>query len=108
MKILKKNKLKKQKISLKTYYKNQKNSVLCLDDKTGTTAWRSERFDKRITDFILDDNKTVFVGDGDEFYSYDIASGKQLFDVKHNDAHVGKAADVIDTVDDIFAVSLIS
>ncbi len=86
-------------------YKNQKNSVLCLDDKTGQTAWRSERFDKRITDFILDDNKTVFVGDGDEFYSYDIASGKQLFDVKHNDAKVGKAADVIDFNDKVVVLS---
>ncbi|NHM05663.1 PQQ-binding-like beta-propeller repeat protein [Flavobacterium sp. CYK-4] len=86
-------------------YKNQKNSVLCLDDATGQTAWRSERFDKRITDFILDDNKTVFVGDGDEFYSYDIASGKQLFDVKHNDARVGKAADVIDFNDKVVVLS---
>ena len=36
------------------------------------------------------------MGDGDEFYGYDIASGTQLFDVKHNDAKVGKATDVID------------
>ena len=86
-------------------YKNQKNSVLCLDDKTGTTAWRSEKFDKRITDLILDENKTVFVGDGDEFYGYDIASGNQLFDVKHNDAKVGKASDVIDFGDRVVVLS---
>jgi hypothetical protein len=86
-------------------YKNQKNSVLCLDDKTGVTSWRSEKFDKRITDLILDENKTVFVGDGDEFYGYDIASGKQLFDVKHNDAKVGKAFDVIDFGDKVVVVS---
>ena len=86
-------------------YRNQKNSVLCLDDKTGQTAWRSERFDKRITDFILDGDKTVFVGDGDEFYSYDIPTGKQLFDVKHNDAKVGKAADVIDFGDKVIVLS---
>ncbi len=86
-------------------YKNQKNSVLCLDDATGKTAWRSEKFDKRITDLILDDNKTVFVGDGDEFYGYDIASGNQLFDVKHNDAKVGKAFDVIDFGDKVVVVS---
>jgi hypothetical protein len=86
-------------------YKNQKNSVLCLDDKTGTTAWRSEKFDKRITDLILDNNKTVFVGDGDEFYSYDIASGNQLYDVKHNDAKVGKATDVIDFDDKVVVLS---
>lgn len=86
-------------------YKNQKNSVLCLDDATGKTAWRSEKFDKRITDLILDENKTVFVGDGDEFYGYDIASGNQLFDVKHNDAKVGKAFDVIDFGDKVVVVS---
>lgn len=86
-------------------YKAQKNSVLCLDDKTGQTAWRSERFDKRITDLILDNNKTVFVGDGDEFYGYDIATGKQLFDVKHNDARVGRATDVIDFDDKVVVLS---
>ncbi|HEX8562518.1 MAG TPA: PQQ-binding-like beta-propeller repeat protein [Flavobacterium sp.] len=77
-------------------YRAQKNSVLALDDATGKTAWRSEKFDKRITDLILENDKTVFVGDGDQFYCYDIASGAQVFDVKHNDAKVGKATDVID------------
>ncbi|HEX8268302.1 MAG TPA: PQQ-binding-like beta-propeller repeat protein [Flavobacterium sp.] len=77
-------------------YKAQKNGVLALDDANGTTAWRSEKFDKRITDLIFENDKTVFVGDGDQFYSYEIASGKQLFDVKHDDAKVGKATDVID------------
>jgi len=86
-------------------YKNQKNGVLAIDDKTGKTAWRSERFDKRITDLILDGDKTVFVGDGDEFYGYDIASGNQLFDVKHNDAKVGKATDVIDFGDKVVVLS---
>ncbi|KQB99260.1 PQQ-binding-like beta-propeller repeat protein [Pedobacter sp. Hv1] len=79
-----------------TDYINQKNGILSLDDNTGQTVWRSERFDKRITDMIINEDKTVFVGDGDEFYAYDIESGKQLFDVKHNDARVGKATDVID------------
>ena len=50
-------------------------------------------------------NKTVFVGDGDEFYSYDISSGKQQFDVKHNDAGVGRAADVIDFGDKVVVLS---
>lgn len=86
-------------------YKAQKNSLLSLDDKSGTTAWRSEKFDKRITDLIIDKDKTVFVGDGDEFYGYDIASGKQLFDVKHNDAKVGKASDVIDFDDKVVVLS---
>lgn len=86
-------------------YKAQKNSVLCLDDNTGKTAWRSEKFDKRITDFILENNKTLFVGDGDEFYGYDIASGNQLFDVKHNDAKVGKATDVIDFGENVVVLS---
>ena len=86
-------------------YKAQKNSVLALDDATGKTAWRSEKFDKRITDLILEDNKTIFVGDGDQFYGYDIASGSQLFDVKHNDAKVGKATDVIDFNDKVVVMS---
>jgi hypothetical protein len=86
-------------------YKAQKNSVLALDDKNGTTAWRSEKFDKRITDLIIDNIKTVFVGDGDEFYGYDIASGKQLFDVKHNDAGVGKASDVVDFGEKVVVLS---
>ncbi len=86
-------------------YKTQKNSVLALDDTNGQTAWRSEKFDKRITDFVLDSDKTLFVGDGDEFYGYDIASGNQLFDVKHDDAKVGKAMDVMDFDDKVVVLS---
>ncbi|WP_298154301.1 PQQ-binding-like beta-propeller repeat protein [Flavobacterium sp.] len=87
-------------------YKNQKNSVLAIDNNTGKTAWRSERFDKRITDLILSEDKnTLFVGDGDEFYGYDVKSGNQLFDVKHNDAKVGKATDVIDFGDKVIVLS---
>ena len=86
-------------------YKAQKSSVLVLDDASGTTFWRSEKFDKRITDFVINDEKTLFVGDGDEFYGYDIASGKQLFDVKHNDAGVGKATDVIDFGENVVVLS---
>lgn len=86
-------------------YMAQKNGILSLDDATGQTVWRSERFDKRITDMIIDHDKTVFVGDGDEFYAYDIVTGKQLFDVKHNDAKVGKATDVIDFGDNVVVLS---
>ena len=88
-----------------TDFINQKNGILSLDDKTGQTVWRPERFDKRITDMIIHEDKTVFVGDGDEFYSYDILSGKQLFVVKHNDARVGKATDVIDFDDNVVVLS---
>jgi hypothetical protein len=86
-------------------YKAQKSSALSLDDATGLTAWRSEKFDKRITDFVIHDDKTLFVGDGDEFYGYDIVAGTQLFDVKHNDANVGKATDVIDFGDKVVVLS---
>ncbi len=86
-------------------YKAQKSSVLVLDDATGTTSWRSEKFDKRITDFVIHDQTTLFVGDGDEFYGYDVASGKQIFDVKHNDAGVGKATDVIDFGENVVVLS---
>ena len=86
-------------------YVPQKNSIISLDDKDGKTVWRSEKFDKRITDMIIDKDQTVFVGDGDEFYSYDIKSGKQNFDVKHGDAKVGKAFDVIDFNDNVVVIS---
>ncbi|MBC7494811.1 MAG: PQQ-binding-like beta-propeller repeat protein [Flavobacterium sp.] len=86
-------------------YRAQKNGVLAIDDATGATSWRSEKFDKRITDLIIDNDKTLFVGDGDEFYGYDIANGNQLFDVKHNDAKVGKATDVIDFNDKVVVIS---
>ena len=86
-------------------YKAQKNGVLAIDDKSGQTSWRSEKFDKRITDIIVNEGKTAFVGDGDEFYGYDIATGNQLFDVKHNDAGVGKASDVIDFGDKVVVLS---
>jgi outer membrane protein assembly factor BamB len=68
-------------------------------------AWRSDKFDKRITDLILYEDKTVFAGDGDQFYCYEIASGKQIFDVKHDDAGVGKATDVIDFGDKVVVLS---
>lgn len=90
---------------LYTDYINQKNGILSLDDNTGKTVWRSEKFDKRITDMIINNEKTVFVGDGDQFYSYDIESGKQLFDVKHGDAKVGKATDVIDFGETVVVLS---
>ena len=86
-------------------YRTQKNGILALDDANGKTAWRSEKFDKRITDFIVDNDKTLFVGDGDEFYGYEIESGNQLFDVKHNDAKVGRAVDVIDFEDKVIVLS---
>ena len=86
-------------------YRAQKNGVLAIDEATGITSWRSEKFDKRITDLIIDNDKTVFVGDGDEFYGYDIASWNQLFNVKHNDAKVGKATDVIDFNDKVVVMS---
>ncbi len=93
--------------SYKIYYDYvaQKNSIIALNDSDGKTAWRSEKFDKRITDMIIDKDQTVFVGDGDEFYSYDIKSGKQNFDVKHGTAKVGKAFDVIDYGDNVVVIS---
>lgn len=54
---------------------------------------------------VIDKGQTVFVGDGDEFYSYDIKSGKQNFEVKHQDAKVGRAFDVIDYGDNVVVVS---
>lgn len=86
-------------------YFKQKNGLLALSESDGQTLWRSDKFDKRITDMIIHQDKTVFVGDGDDFFGYDIASGKQLFAVKHSDANVGKANDVIDFGDDVVVLS---
>ncbi len=86
-------------------YKAQKNSVLSLDDKTGSTVWRSEKFDKRITDLIIKEDQKVFVSDGDEFYGYEIESGKQIFTTKHSDANVGKVTDVVDFGESVVLLS---
>jgi len=81
-------------------YKAQKNSVLSLDDKTGSTVWRSEKFDKRITDLIIKEDQKVF-----EFYGYEIESGKQIFTTKHSDANVGKVTDVVDFGESVVLLS---
>jgi hypothetical protein len=86
-------------------YYNQKNGLLALNEESGQIAWRSDKFDKRITDMVIDKDKTVFAGDGDEFFGYDIANGKQLFAVKHSDAKIGKATDVIDFGADVVVIS---
>ncbi|MEO6848982.1 MAG: PQQ-binding-like beta-propeller repeat protein [Mucilaginibacter sp.] len=86
-------------------YFKQKNGLMALNANDGQIAWRSDKFDKRITDMVINQDKTVFAGDGDDFYGYDIPSGKQLFAVKHNDAKVGKANDVIDFGDDVVVLS---
>jgi hypothetical protein len=54
---------------------------------------------------IIDKDKTVFIGDGDEFYSSNIASGKQGFEKKHSSAKVGKALDVVDYGDNVVVIS---
>lgn len=86
-------------------YVNQKNGLLALNEGNGQTVWRSDKFDKRITDMVIHQDKIVFAGDGDEFFAYDIATGNQRFVVKHNDAKVGKATDVIDFDDNVVVIS---
>jgi len=86
-------------------YMNQKNGLLALNAGTGQSVWRSDKFDKRITDMVIHQDKIVFAGDGDEFFAYDIATGNQKFAVKHNDAKIGKATDVIDFGDDVVVIS---
>ena len=93
------------KYKISNEYMNQKNGLLALNAGTGQSLWRSDKFDKRITDMVIHQDKTVFAGDGDEFFAYDIATGNQKFVVKHNDAKVGKATDVIDFGDDVVVIS---
>lgn len=86
-------------------YVNQKNGLLALNANTGQSLWRSDKFDKRITDMVIHQDQIVFAGDGDEFFAFDIATGNQKFVVKHNDAKVGKATDVIDFGDNVVVIS---
>lgn len=77
--------------------------ILALDDADGKSSWRSEKFDKRITDLVFDGNN-VFAAGGDEFYSYDIKSGKQNYSINHADAKVGKSLWAFDMGEDVAIV----
>ncbi|MES2731932.1 MAG: PQQ-binding-like beta-propeller repeat protein [Bacteroidota bacterium] len=77
--------------------------ILALDDNDGKASWRSEKFDKRITDLVFD-GASVFAAGGDEFYSYDIKSGKQNYSINHSDAKVGKSMWAFDLGEDVAIV----
>jgi len=68
-----------------------KYGIAGIDASTGKTLWRSEKFDKRITDIVTDDEAgRVYAGSGDEFYCFDAKTGEMLLNVDHKAAKVGK------------------
>ncbi len=78
-----------------TYYNNEwiflgGYGIITLDAATGKKAWKSEKFDKRITNLVFTD-KMVYAGSGDEFYGFDIQSGEMKIDVDHSKGKVGKS-----------------
>ncbi|MBK7856684.1 MAG: PQQ-binding-like beta-propeller repeat protein [Bacteroidetes bacterium] len=63
--------------------------ILALDPASGNKAWRSEKFDKRISDLIFD-GTMLYAGGGDEFYGFDVATGEMKINVDHSKNKVGK------------------
>lgn len=77
------------------YYNNEWDfmggyGIIALDPASGAKVWRSEKFDKRITDLVFGDGM-VFAGSGDEFYGFDVKSGELKINVDHSKGAVGKS-----------------
>lgn len=77
--------------------------IIALDDATGKKAWRSEKFDKRITNLVFDDGM-VFAASGDEFYGFDVKTGEMKINVDHSKGKVGKSMWAFDNGDNIALV----
>ncbi|MBL0071912.1 MAG: PQQ-binding-like beta-propeller repeat protein [Bacteroidetes bacterium] len=77
--------------------------IVALDEATGNKAWRSEKFDKRISNLILSETM-VYAGSGDEFYGFDIASGEMKINVDHSKGKVGKTMWAFDIGENIALV----
>jgi hypothetical protein len=73
-----------------------------LDSKTGQEAWKSEKFDKRATNYIIDNGK-VFAASANTLYGFDLQSGKELFEAKH-DKKVGKPRSIFEYKDNIVVI----
>ncbi len=91
-----------------TYYNNYWDfmgsyGILCLDAEKGSTAWRSEKFDKRITNLITGEGM-VFAGSGDEFYGFNIRTGEMKINVDHSKRKVGKSMWAFDNGDNVALV----
>ncbi|MBL0103039.1 MAG: PQQ-binding-like beta-propeller repeat protein [Bacteroidetes bacterium] len=88
-----------------TYYNNEwiflgSYGIMALDPATGKIAWRSEKFDKRISNLVFGDG-IVFAGSGDEFYGFDVQSGEMKINVDHAKGKVGKTMWAFDNGDNV-------
>jgi hypothetical protein len=77
--------------------------IIALDPATGKTAWRSEKFDKRISNLIFGPGM-VYAGSGDEFYGFDLKSGDMKINVDHSKGSVGKTMWAFDNGDNVALV----
>lgn len=77
--------------------------IIALDENTGKKAWRSEKFDKRISNLVFSESM-VYAGSGDEFYGFDIASGEMKINVDHSKGKVGKTMWAFDIGDNVALV----
>ncbi|MBL0105696.1 MAG: PQQ-binding-like beta-propeller repeat protein [Bacteroidetes bacterium] len=76
---------------------------MALDPANGKIAWRSEKFDKRISNLVFGDG-IVFAGSGDEFYGFDVQSGEMKINVDHAKGKVGKTMWAFDNGDNVALV----
>ena len=58
--------------------------------ETGKLTWETEKFDDRITNMLVTDNKLI-VADENSVYSMNTATGEKAFEVKLKESKVGKA-----------------
>lgn len=91
-----------------TYFNNEWDfmgsyGILALDAANGKQVWRSEKFDKRISNLIFGEGM-VFAGSGDEFYGFDVQSGEMKINVDHSKGKVGKTMWAFDNGDNVALV----
>jgi hypothetical protein len=91
-----------------TYYNNEYDfmgsfGVLALNTADGKQVWRSEKFDKRISNLVFGEGM-VFAGSGDEFYGFDVKTGEMKINVDHSKGKVGKTMWAFDNGDNVALV----
>jgi outer membrane protein assembly factor BamB len=74
-----------------------------FDVETGKLKWETEKFDDRITNMLVTDNKLI-VADENSVYSINTATGEKAFDVKLKESKVGKAQYLFNSNDKIMVL----
>ena len=74
-----------------------------FDVETGKLKWGTEKFDDRITNMLVTDNKLI-VADENSVYSMNTATGERAFDVKLKESKVGKAQYLFNSNDKIMVL----